>query len=69
VILYHWMQSLAQFQELDTLYQNTRVGQMTNLDKLNITVQTDGTITPADAFEEASAILKNQYEALAGKTT
>ena len=48
---------------------NTRVGQMTNLDKLNITVQTDGTITPADAFEEASAILKNQYEALAGKTT
>ncbi len=48
--------------------QNTRVGQMTNLDKLNITVQTDGTITPADAFEEASAILKNQYEALAGKT-
>jgi len=49
--------------------QNTRVGQMTNLDKLNITVQTDGTITPADAFEEASAILKNQYEALAGKTT
>ena len=48
---------------------NTRVGQMTNLDKLSITVQTDGTITPADAFEEASAILKNQYEALAGKTT
>lgn len=47
---------------------NTRVGQMTNLDKLNITVQTDGTITPADAFEEANAILMNQYEALAGKT-
>ncbi|MCA9345904.1 DNA-directed RNA polymerase subunit alpha [Candidatus Saccharibacteria bacterium] len=49
--------------------QNTRVGQMTNLDKLSITVTTDGTITPADAFEEASAILKNQYEALAGKTS
>jgi DNA-directed RNA polymerase subunit alpha len=48
--------------------QNTRVGQMTNLDKLTITVQTDGTITPADAFEEANAILMNQYEALAGKT-
>lgn len=48
--------------------QNTRVGRMTNLDKLNITVQTDGTITPADAFEEANAILMNQYEALAGKT-
>ncbi len=48
--------------------QNTRVGQMTNLDKLSITVTTDGTITPADAFEEANAILMNQYEALAGKT-
>lgn len=49
--------------------QNTRVGQMTNLDKLVVTVDTDGTITPKDAFEEANAILVNQYEALAGGTT
>lgn len=48
--------------------ENTRVGQMTNLDKLIITVDTDGSITPRDAFEEASAILVNQYAALAGKT-
>lgn len=48
--------------------ENTRVGQMTDLDKLIITVETDGTITPRDAFEEASAILVNQYTALAGKT-
>lgn len=48
--------------------ENTRVGQMTNLDKLSVSVATDGTITPADAFEEANAILMNQYEALAGKT-
>lgn len=48
--------------------ENTRVGQMTNLDKLKITVVTDGTITPRDAFEEANAILMSQYEALAGKT-
>lgn len=48
--------------------ENTRVGQMTNLDKLSVTVSTDATITPADAFEEANAILMNQYEALAGKT-
>jgi DNA-directed RNA polymerase subunit alpha len=48
--------------------ENTRVGQMTNLDKLLITVDTDGSITPRDAFEEASAILVNQYTALAGKT-
>lgn len=48
--------------------ENTRVGQATDLDKLSITVDTDGTITPADAFEEAAAILVNQYTALAGKT-
>ncbi len=49
--------------------ENTRVGQMTDLDKLLITIETDGTITPRDAFEEASAILVNQYTALAGKTS
>jgi DNA-directed RNA polymerase subunit alpha len=48
--------------------ENTRVGQMTDLDKLLITVETDGSITPRDAFEEASAILVNQYTALAGQT-
>ena len=48
--------------------ENTRVGQMTDLDKLIITVETDGTINPKDAFEEASAILVNQYTALAGQT-
>lgn len=49
--------------------ENTRVGQMTNLDKLVLTAETDGTISPRDAFEQASAILANQYQALAGKTT
>lgn len=48
--------------------ENTRVGQITNLDKLSITVDTDGSITPKDAFEEAAAILINQYTALAGQT-
>jgi len=48
--------------------ENTRVGQITNLDKLNITIDTDGTISPQDAFEEAAAILINQYTALAGQT-
>ncbi len=48
--------------------ENTRVGQMTDLDKLLITIDTDGSITPREAFEEASAILVNQYTALAGQT-
>jgi len=48
--------------------ENTRVGQVTDLDKLIITIDTDGSVSPADAFEEAAAILVNQYSALAGKT-
>jgi DNA-directed RNA polymerase subunit alpha len=48
--------------------ENTRVGQMTDLDKLVITVDTDSSITPSDAFEEAAAILVNQYAMLAGQT-
>lgn len=48
--------------------ENTRVGQMTDLDKLLITIDTDGSITPREAFEEAAAILVNQYTALAGQT-
>ena len=40
--------------------ENTRVGQMTDLDRLILTVDTDGSITPIDAFEEATAILVNQ---------
>lgn len=48
--------------------ENTRVGQDTNLQQLTITIDTDGTITPKEAFEEANAILVNQYTALANGT-
>lgn len=48
---------------------STRVGEETNLDKLSLTIETDGSIDPRDAFEQAAAILVNQYQALAGSTT
>jgi len=47
----------------------TRVGQETNLDRLDLIIETDGSISPREAFEEAAAILVNQYTALAGATT
>ena len=47
----------------------TRVGQDTNLERLDVIVETDGSLTPREAFEEAAAILVNQYSALAGSTT
>lgn len=48
--------------------EKTRVGQVSDLDKLSLTVDTDGSISSRDAFEEAAAILVNQYAALAGTT-
>jgi DNA-directed RNA polymerase subunit alpha len=48
--------------------EDTRVGQNTDLDKLILTIDTDGSITPEEAFEEAAAVLVNQYSALAGST-
>jgi len=47
----------------------TRVGRETNLDKLSVNIETDGSLSPREAFEEAAAILVNQYSALAGSTT
>jgi DNA-directed RNA polymerase subunit alpha len=44
--------------------ENTRVGKMTNWDKLVLNVKTDGTITPENAFNESVKILVDQYSAL-----
>lgn len=46
----------------------TRVGDIMNLEKLDVTVDTDGSLSPKDAFEEAAAILVTQYQALSGST-
>ncbi|MDR1970118.1 MAG: DNA-directed RNA polymerase subunit alpha, partial [Candidatus Nomurabacteria bacterium] len=46
----------------------TRVGDNVDLDKLTLTIDTDGSIEPGDAFEQSAAILMAQYEALAGDT-
>lgn len=41
--------------------ENTRVGKMTDWDKLVLDVKTDGTISAEDAFKEAVKILVDQY--------
>lgn len=46
--------------------ENTRVGQVTDLDKLIIEVETDGTITPEDAVANAAQILVSQFSVVAG---
>jgi len=44
--------------------ENTRVGKMTNWDKLLIHVKTDGTLSPMEAFNQAAQILVDQFSAL-----
>ena len=41
--------------------ENTRVGQMTNYDKLTIEIETDGTISPEEALSRAAEILVAQF--------
>ncbi len=47
--------------------ENTRVGKMTNWDKLILNVKTDGTIKPEEAFNRATEILVEQFNALLPK--
>lgn len=46
--------------------ENTRVGKMTNFDKLILSVDTDGSISPQEALEYASAIVVDHFSILAG---
>ena len=42
--------------------ENTRVGQITDFDKLNLEITTDGRITPEDSLLHASAILRHHLD-------
>ena len=41
--------------------ENTRVGQMTNYDKLTLEIETDGTLVPEEALSRAAEILVAQF--------
>ena len=45
---------------------NTRVGQELDFDKLNLTVETDGTITPEEAVGYGARILQDQLQLFGG---
>jgi DNA-directed RNA polymerase subunit alpha len=42
--------------------ENTRVGQELDYDKLTLTIETDGTVTPEDALAYAARILQDQLQ-------
>lgn len=47
--------------------ENTRVGQMTNYDRLLIDIRTDGSVMPSDALKTAALILTDQYQSISGE--
>jgi DNA-directed RNA polymerase subunit alpha len=48
--------------------ENTRVGQVTDLDKLIMEIETDGTITPQEAVGQAAQILVDHFSVVAGNS-
>ena len=48
--------------------ENTRVGKMTNFDKLVIDIETDGSIAPQDAMSKSADILVDHFLVIAGVT-
>jgi DNA-directed RNA polymerase subunit alpha len=49
--------------------ENTRVGKMTNFDKLIIEIATDGSITPQEALETSASILVDHFSVISGSTS
>jgi DNA-directed RNA polymerase subunit alpha len=49
--------------------ENTRVGQVTDLDRLLLEVETDGSITPLEAVTQAAEVLVSHFAVVAGQST
>ncbi len=52
-------------QKVNYVVENTRVGQMTNFDKITLQVWTDGAITPDEALRQASQVLVQHFQMIA----
>ncbi|HSH31501.1 MAG TPA: DNA-directed RNA polymerase subunit alpha [Candidatus Saccharimonadales bacterium] len=48
--------------------ENTRVGQVTDLDRLVMEIETDGSISPADAISQAAQVLVDHFMVVAGNS-
>jgi DNA-directed RNA polymerase subunit alpha len=52
-------------EKVNYIVENTRVGQMTNYDKINLQIWTDGSITPEDALHQAAQVLVQHFQMIA----
>jgi len=48
--------------------ENTRVGQVTDLDRLLLEIETDGSVSPQDAVTQAAEILVSHFAVVAGQS-
>ena len=55
-------------EKVNYLVENTRVGQMTNFDRITLQVWTDGTINPDEALRQASNVLVQRFQMIADHT-
>jgi DNA-directed RNA polymerase subunit alpha len=56
-------------QKVNYTVEHTRVGQMTNFDKIVLDIWTDGTITPDEALRSSAEILVNHFSQLSNFRT
>lgn len=47
--------------------ENTRVGEITNYDRLTMTIETDGTITPEEALDQSVKIISDYFSVVASR--
>jgi DNA-directed RNA polymerase subunit alpha len=52
-------------QKVNYTVENTRVGQMTNYDKITLQIWTDGSINPDDALKQAAQVLVQHFQMIA----
>jgi DNA-directed RNA polymerase subunit alpha len=52
-------------EKVNYVVENTRVGQMTNFDKITLQIWTDGSITPEDALHQAAQVLVQHFQMIA----
>ncbi len=52
-------------QRVNYIVENTRVGQMTNYDRITLQIWTDGTVSPDEALRQASDVLVQHFQMIA----
>ncbi|MBF6589013.1 MAG: DNA-directed RNA polymerase subunit alpha [Ktedonobacterales bacterium] len=56
-------------QRVNYIVENTRVGQMTNYDRITLQIWTDGTVSPEEALRRGANILVDHFRMIGGFTT